>query len=98
MASISKQIEFTAVAQTHLKNIIEYILHEFGQPSAEKFVQLLQRKLNEISDQKISYRYFYKSKQIRYFIIKRNYVLYIEKKKTISVVGIYGSKQDIKRK
>lgn len=98
MASGFKQIKFTAIAQLQLKNIVEYVIREFGETAAEKFLQSLQKKLNDIASQKISYRYFYKSKQVRYFVLKRNYILYTETKTSISVVGIYGFKQNVKKK
>jgi plasmid stabilization system protein ParE len=98
MASGFKQIKFTKVAQVQLKNIIEYIVREFGETTAEKFLQSLKKKLNDIASQKISYRYFLKSRRVHYFILSKNYVLYTENKKTVSVVGIYGSRQQVKKK
>jgi len=98
MASASKQIRFTSIANVHLEHTIEYLLNEFGHSSAEKFLQLLKKKLNAISEQKIVHRYFYKTKQVRYFILQKNYVLYLEKKNVIQVVAIYGTKQKIRGK
>jgi hypothetical protein len=71
MALIAKSIEFTPLARLQLQAVIDYTIKEFGSKSAEKFVFATERRLRNIADGKIVYRYFYKTKQIRYFIAHR---------------------------
>lgn len=96
MASTPKLIEFTPVASKQIQSTVNYIVKQFGRKAAEKFISKTERHLQNIAEGVIVNRFFLKEKQIRYFIVNRkNYVLYIEFKSAIRVIGIYGMAQDL---
>ncbi len=95
MANKPKQIKFTEVAERQLKLTVQHIALGFGERHAEKLLVELEQRLHRVATGTIVHRFFLKSKQIRYFGLRRKNYVYKDMKGSIQVLGIYGTKQDM---
>lgn len=90
-----KGLVWTAEAETDFQNIVEYIKEEWGNGSAQKFVQTVFSRLDKLLSMPSIARFTNQENIQIYQLDKKNVVFFIVENEFIILLSIYPYKKDI---
>jgi plasmid stabilization system protein ParE len=93
-----KQVIWSPLSEKDFENIIDYLKRDWDNKVVEKFIDITDQLINQISINPKQYPIINKNKRIRKCVItKHNTLFYRDRKDYIDILRIFDSRQDPKK-
>ena len=90
-----KQVIWSPLSEKDFENIIDYLKRDWDNKVVEKFIEITDQLIYQISINPKQYPIINKSKRIRKCVItKHNTLFYRDRKDSIDILRIFDSRQD----
>lgn len=93
-----KQVIWSPQSENDFSNILDYLIEHWDRVVAEKFIDITDELINQISRNPKQYPIIQKYKKIRKSVItKHNSLYYRDGKEFIEILRIYDNRQDLRK-
>ena len=95
---MTKSVIWSPLSEKDFENILDYLFNVWGNKVANKFIDITEDLIAQISTNPKQFPYFNKRKQVRKCVLtKHNTLYYREMKEQIDILRIYDTRQDPKK-